>query len=92
METPPACFRVNVFAEHLGGRYACRWFGHRVDIAVWCGNPGCGTFDRRQSAAAHFGSASRAPTMICRCPSPRHALSSPHVTLGTLMRRPLGAG
>lgn len=26
--------------EHPGGCFACRCFGHRVDVAVWCGKPG----------------------------------------------------
>jgi len=29
METPPDFYRVNVFAEHPGGCYTCRWFGER---------------------------------------------------------------
>jgi hypothetical protein len=40
VETAPALYRVNVFAEHLGGCYTCRWFGERVDVAVWCAKPG----------------------------------------------------
>ena len=32
--------RVNVFVEHPGGCYTCRWFGHRVADEVWCGYPG----------------------------------------------------
>jgi hypothetical protein len=33
----PASFNPHV--EHPGGCYACRWFGHRVDVAVWCARP-----------------------------------------------------
>ncbi len=25
--------------EHPGGCYTCRYFGHRVGVAVWCGRP-----------------------------------------------------
>ena len=32
----------NPHAEHPGGCFTCRYFGHRVDVAVWCGKPGCG--------------------------------------------------
>ena len=28
--------------DHPGGCYACRYFGERVDVAVWCGRPGHG--------------------------------------------------
>src|SRR5437764_15452586 len=42
IETAPAFYRVNVYAERPGGCYSCTWFGHRVDVAVWCGKPGCG--------------------------------------------------
>src|SRR5437899_1716047 len=35
---PHAAF--NAFADRLGGCYTCRWFGHRVDVAVWCAKPG----------------------------------------------------
>jgi hypothetical protein len=40
METAPAFCRVNVFAEHPGGCFTCRYFGERVDVAVWCARPG----------------------------------------------------
>jgi hypothetical protein len=33
-------YHVNVFAEHPGGCYTCRYFGHRVEPAVWCAFPG----------------------------------------------------
>jgi len=39
LEIAPAFYRVNVFAEHPGGCYTCRWFGERVDVAVWCARP-----------------------------------------------------
>ena len=42
MEAAPAFYSVNVFAEHPGGCYTYAWFGHRVDVAVWCGKPGQG--------------------------------------------------
>jgi hypothetical protein len=29
-------------AEHPGGCFSCRYFGERVDVAVWCGKPGHG--------------------------------------------------
>jgi hypothetical protein len=29
-------------AECPGGCFTCAWFGHRVDVAVWCGKPGQG--------------------------------------------------
>jgi len=32
----------NPHADHPGGCFTCRYFGHRVDVAVWCGKPGCG--------------------------------------------------
>ncbi len=36
----PATF--NPATEHPGGCYVCRYFGHRVDVAVWCALPGGG--------------------------------------------------
>jgi hypothetical protein len=34
---------VNVFTEHPGGCYTCRWFGERlVGTSVWCGYPSAG--------------------------------------------------
>jgi hypothetical protein len=38
----PSFYRVNVFAQHSDGCFTCRYFGHRVDGAVWCGRPGHG--------------------------------------------------
>src|SRR5213595_782473 len=32
----------NPGAEHPGGCFTCRYFGERVDVAVWCGMPGHG--------------------------------------------------
>ena len=32
----------NPAGERPGGCFTCRWFGHRVDVAVWCGKPGFG--------------------------------------------------
>jgi hypothetical protein len=32
----------NSTVEHPGGCYSCRYFAHRVDVAVWCGMPGQG--------------------------------------------------
>ena len=32
----------NPHADHPGGCFTCRYFGHRVDVAVWCGKPGHG--------------------------------------------------
>jgi hypothetical protein len=49
-----------------GGCFTCRYFGERVDVAVWCGRPDSATFARKLSAAAHFGSVSRAPTCQSR--------------------------
>jgi hypothetical protein len=40
MEVAPTFSRVNVFVEHPGGCYTCRWFGERVDVAVSCARPG----------------------------------------------------
>ncbi|HEV8552516.1 MAG TPA: hypothetical protein VGR65_03890 [Casimicrobiaceae bacterium] len=40
MDTTAAFHHVNVFADHPGGCYTCRWFGERIDVAVWCGKPG----------------------------------------------------
>jgi hypothetical protein len=53
VETTPAFYRVNVFAEHPGGCYTCRYFGERVGVAVWCAQPG-GEHHRSQ---AHLGCA-----------------------------------
>ncbi|HEY3255778.1 MAG TPA: hypothetical protein VGJ91_17590 [Polyangiaceae bacterium] len=53
METALAFYRVNVFAKHPGGCYTCRYFGERVDVAVWCAQPG-GEHHRSQ---AHLGCA-----------------------------------
>ena len=39
METAPAFYHVNVFAEYPGGCYTCRWFGERVDVTVACAHP-----------------------------------------------------
>jgi hypothetical protein len=36
-----------------GGCYTCRWFGERVDVAVWCAKPG-GAHHRSQT---HLGCA-----------------------------------
>jgi hypothetical protein len=36
----PATF--NPAAERPAGCFTCRYFGHRVDVAVWCCKPGCG--------------------------------------------------
>ena len=32
----------NPAVEHPGGCFTCRYFGERVDVAVWCGRPGHG--------------------------------------------------
>jgi hypothetical protein len=32
----------NPHTDHPGGCFSCRYFGHRVDVAVWCGKPGRG--------------------------------------------------
>jgi hypothetical protein len=32
----------NPRAEHPGGCYTCRYFGERIDVAVWCAMPGHG--------------------------------------------------
>jgi hypothetical protein len=32
-------YRVIVVAERFGGCYSCRYFGERVDPAVWCAFP-----------------------------------------------------
>ena len=53
VETAPDFYRVNVFAEHPGGCYTCRYFGERVGVAVWCAKPG-GEHHRSQ---AHLGCA-----------------------------------
>jgi hypothetical protein len=34
----PAMF--NPHTEHPGGCFTCRYFGERVDVAVWCARPG----------------------------------------------------
>ena len=34
----PATF--NPAIEHPGGCFTCRYFGERVDVAVWCARPG----------------------------------------------------
>jgi hypothetical protein len=32
----------NPAVERPGGCFSCCYFGHRVDVAVWCGKPGQG--------------------------------------------------
>jgi len=32
----------NLHADRPGGCFTCRYFGERVDVAVWCGKPGSG--------------------------------------------------
>ena len=36
----PPLDQFKAFADHPGGCYTCRWFGERVDVAVWCAHPG----------------------------------------------------
>jgi hypothetical protein len=34
----PTTFNPTI--EHPGGCFTCAYFGHRVDVAVWCARPG----------------------------------------------------
>jgi hypothetical protein len=48
----PATF--NPAAEHPGGCFTCRYFGHRVDVPVWCGKPGHGHVRSRAERGCAF--------------------------------------
>jgi len=57
----PTAAAFGAMAERPGGCYTCRYFGHRVDSAVWCSRPngehvrlqaarGCVLWERRRGA------------------------------------------
>jgi hypothetical protein len=57
----PTAATFNAITERPGGCYTCRYFGHRVDSAVWCSRPngehvrlqaasGCALWERRPPA------------------------------------------
>jgi hypothetical protein len=90
VETAPAFYRVNVFAEHPGGCYTCHYFGHRVDVAVWCGKPGQGHVRSQAERGCAFWE--REPGADDDLPMPKPPARAIIAPMLLSTRRRLGAG